>query len=574
MPRSLLVRQLSRVRRRLFLAQLLHVLLWSWVVALVVAAGWIVGQPHVWPAAAAGHRIAVAGLVLAASALALIVAGLRRPSVVAAALTLDDRLGMQERVTTALTLAAHEASGSVGQALLADVEAQLAAAPVAARFPVALPRLPLLLLAPALLAVVLLGLWYDPRPGGTASADDPSPTPVDQADLERQMQHLAANRPARKPDEPPASEELQRIEAEVERFARQPRDSRDEVRERVKDATALEEEIRRRQKEQADRLDALREAMKQTERLKRKERGGDPPDGPGRAAADAVARGDLDRAADELQRLSRRLENEDRKERLRRKSRNGASAEERRQAAEELEQLDREQNLTQKERDALAKQLEEMEDALRRLSRSRQEQEKELADQAERGEIDREQLDREMDQLAKNAETLEKDKKQIREMAEQLGECKQCVGEGKDGEAAGKLAKAARQAGQLGKDGEAAELARRLGQVRQVKQALCRSLGNQAGQAAGRRPEQKDDATAAKDVAAPGEWDRGKLEAIGRGPLGGFKGPRRPAEMQPEIRQAAREAPAAIDRQRLPSSARKMARGYFEKVRGAEPAKK
>lgn len=573
MPRSLLVRQLSRVRRRLFLAQLLHVLSWSWVVALVAAAGWIVVQPHVWPAAAAGRLIAVAGPVLAATALALTVAGLRRPSAVAAALTLDDRLGMQERVTTALTLAAHEASGPVGQAMLADVEARLAAAPVAARFPVVLPRLPLLLLAPALLAVGLLGLWYDPRPGGTASADDPSPTPVDQADLERKMQHLAANRPARKPDEPPVSEELRRIEAEVERFARQPRDSRDEVRERVKDATALEEEIRRRQKEQADRLDALREAMKQTERLKRKDRG-DQPDGPGRAAVDAVARGDLDRAADELQRLSRRLETEDRKERLRRKARDGASAEERRQAAEELEQLDREQNLTQKERDALAKQLEEMEDALRRLSRSRQEQEKELTDQAERGELDRDQLDREMDQLAKTADAPEKDKKQIREMAERLGECKQCVGEGKDGEAAGKLAQAARQAGQLGTAGEAAELERRLGQVRQVKQALCRSLGNQAGQAAGRRPEQKDDATAAKDVAVPGEWDRGKLEAIGRGPLGGFKGPRRPAEMQPEIRQAAQEAPAAIDRQRLPSSARKMARGYFEKVRGAEPAKK
>ena len=40
--------------------------------------------------------------------------------------------------------------------------------------------------------------------------------------------------------------------------------------------------------------------------------------------------------------------------------------------------------------------------------------------------------------------------------------------------------------------------------------------------------------------------------------------------MQDEIRQAAQEAPAAIDRQRLPPSARKMARGYFERVRGPD----
>jgi hypothetical protein len=44
--------------------------------------------------------------------------------------------------------------------------------------------------------------------------------------------------------------------------------------------------------------------------------------------------------------------------------------------------------------------------------------------------------------------------------------------------------------------------------------------------------------------------------------------------MREEIRQAAQEAPAAIDRQRLPQSARKMARGYFEKVRGPDKDKK
>ena len=66
------------------------------------------------------------------------------------------------------------------------------------------------------------------------------------------------------------------------------------------------------------------------------------------------------------------------------------------------------------------------------------------------------------------------------------------------------------------------------------------------------------------------DLSKGKLEVVGSGPFGGFKGPRKPGEMQEEIRQATQEAPAAIDRQRLPPAARKMARGYFEKVRGPE----
>jgi hypothetical protein len=209
-----------------------------------------------------------------------------------------------------------------------------------------------------------------------------------------------------------------------------------------------------------------------------------------------------------------------------------------------------------------------MEDDLKRLSRNKEEKEKELRDMADKGEIDKDTLDRELDQLDKNADQLARDQKDIEELARELSECKDCMKEGKNGEAAEKLARAAEKAGRLGKDGEKAEMARRLVQIRQVRRALSRSLTG--GPGAGRRPESKDDNTGHKDAVVPGEWDKGKMEVIGQGPMGGFKGPRKPGEMQAEIKQAAQEAPAAIDRQRLPPSARKMARGYFEKVRGPE----
>lgn len=71
-----------------------------------------------------------------------------------------------------------------------------------------------------------------------------------------------------------------------------------------------------------------------------------------------------------------------------------------------------------------------------------------------------------------------------------------------------------------------------------------------------------------------GDVDRGRLEVTGTAPGGGFKGPRKPSEMKAEIEQATQEAPAAIDRERLPPSAKKMARGYFERVRGPDKGKK
>jgi hypothetical protein len=571
MARSLLDRQLASVRRRLFLSSLLTCLAWCWLAAVVAGAAWVAAQPYLVREAPDMLRwLVVAGLGVIATAVAAILTARRSPSPVAAALALDERFGLKERVTTSQALTAEESATPAGRALLADVENKLGGLRVGERFPVRLPRLAASLLPLALLALVLLGLLWNPPVGASRDDADPEAAPVAKEDVEQQMKQLAA-KPKAKPAEQPKAEDLERIDREIEKFTRAPRDSREEVRDRVKDATALEEQIRREQKEQADRIDAFQEAMKQQERLRRKGRD-ENKDGPGKQAADALARGDMAQAQDELQRLSRKMEKEEEKERLRRKQRDPkASEDEKKQAEDELKRLQRENEMTEKEREQLAKQLEQLENDLKRLTRNKDEKEQELRDLADMGEIDKDQLDRELEQLEKTDGQL--DKKELEELAKELGECKKCMNEGKDGDAAKKLAKAAAKAGECKGNGEQGkELARKLAQVQQVKRALCRSL--EGGIGAGRRPEAKDDDTAHKDAVVPGEWDKGKTEVIGQGPFGGFKGPRKPGEMQEEIRQAAQEAPAAIDRQRLPASASKMARGYFEKVRGPEKDKK
>ena len=189
---------------------------------------------------------------------------------------------------------------------------------------------------------------------------------------------------------------------------------------------------------------------------------------------------------------------------------------------------------------------------------------------ADRGEIDEEELDRELEQLDKNAEKLTPE--ELKELAEAMKECKECMEKGDEEGAAKALEKAARAAGKMGKGGEGQELQQKLVQIRKVKKALCRALGKKpGGQGGGPRPESPDKGDTGTEVKYnPGQWNKGKREVVGDGPMGGFKGPRKPSEMVEEIRQAAQEAPAAIDRQRLPPSARKMARGYFEKVRGPD----
>ncbi len=312
--------------------------------------------------------------------------------------------------------------------------------------------------------------------------------------------------------------------------------------------------------------------MKQLERLTRKNREKQQ-EGPAKNAASALEHGDMDQVSKELEQLGQKLEKEEEKERLRRKQRDPkTSEEEKKKAQEDLEKLERESQLSRKDKEDLQKQLEEMKDQLERLSRNKEEVAKELKEMAERGEIDKEQLERELEQLEKNAEKLSPE--EIKELAEALKECKECMGDkksGDNGEGAGKkMLKAAQKAGQMGKEGENEAMSRKLVQIQQIRKMLSRSLGKN-GPGGGRRPESKDkDDTATQEKFVPGELEKGKLEVVGHGPKGGFKGPRTVRDGRGD--QASR--PGSRLRRSTASACRprrgRCARGYFEKVRGPD----
>ncbi len=561
-------RQVDRVRRRLFLGSLLAHLAWCWAGALGLSAAWFAGERLLLADAPDWLRWAVFGtLMVVGTVLAVVLAVRRTPGRVSAALSLDAEFGLKERATTALTLDETSAVSPAGQALLADAESRVAALRVGDRFPLRVPRQAALLPAAALL--LLLAFLFPLNFGGKANAEDDLPPADAKAAVADQMKKLAAKLPPKGDKaEAPKKEDLDKLDAELEKFSRRPTETRDQIKDRIREAQAIEEEIKKKQQDAAERREAFQRQMKQLERLKAKERKDQK--GPADKLNEAVRRGDMEKAADELGRLGKEMaRKEEEKERLRKKIRDPKTdEEEKKKAQEELDKLEKEGGQDAKDRDALDKQLKDLEDQLKELTRNKEDRKKDLDDKAEKGEIDKDQLDREKNEIDQDAEKLtDEEKKELEELAKELKECQQCMKEGKDGEAAKKLEAAAKKAGKMcDKDGDGQKMAQKLAMIQKVKKALCRAAGG-AGIGAGRRPEAKDGDFDKEEKFSPAETGKGRIEVVGDGPKGGFKGARKPEELAEEIRAAAQDAPAAIDRQRLPPAARKMTRGYFEKLR-------
>jgi septal ring factor EnvC (AmiA/AmiB activator) len=569
-----LQRQLARARRRLFLQGLLDGLTLAWAAALALAAGWFLLQPHLLPDALPWLRWAVLGGLVAASTLAAVTFSvIRRPRPVGAALALDERFGLRERVTTGLLLGAAERSSPAGVALLEDVNRRVEPLAVGDRFPVRL-RWAAALVPLLAVALGLVALFYKPavaRP--PAPGDEPlAQSPEVKAQIEEKMRQLQKKPAEKKAEDRDRAAELQRLEADLEKLSRAPRDTKEQAREVVKDMTALEDQIKKREKELAQRAESLKEQMKQVERLTRKEN----KEGPAKGVEKALEKGDFEKAREELRGLSDRMRAEQEAEKLEKKLKGeNLSQEERDQAQKRLDEL-KGRRMSQQDKERLRDQVKSIEEKLRRLSQKKEERQDWLRDLARKGEFDPEQLKKELEQLEKDSADMDPaDMEKLRQMAEKAGRCQKCMREGKDAEAQRLLDELGDEMGRLDREAERDEMGQKRDDLEEAKRSMCEALdGGKPVPAAGRRPESKQGVTGSEERRERSRMGPGKLRVVDQVPGEGFKGPRKPDEMTEEIRQAAQEAPEAIDRQRLPRSASDMAKGYFEKLRGDREAKK
>src|SRR5579871_6898855 len=129
-------RLIQRVRRRLYVQMLLASMLPFLAGALTAVAIWFVLQPLLWSTATAEWKWGAAGALLGIGVIGAAVRAQRRaPTLVTAALAVDDRFALKERVTTLLTLSPEQMESPAGQALSADVNQRIASLELAGQFP-------------------------------------------------------------------------------------------------------------------------------------------------------------------------------------------------------------------------------------------------------------------------------------------------------------------------------------------------------------------------------------------------------------------------------------------------------
>jgi hypothetical protein len=393
---SLLHRQVARVHRRLVLQTFLNWLAWCWAGAVLLAAGWFLAQPYLIDAPPGWLRWAITGgLIGAGTLMAVVLSFIRGPSRLAAALSLDSAFGLKERVTTSLTLAPEQEASPAGQALLADVNHRINDLDVGSRFPVRIGWTAALVPAGAAL-LALVAVFYQPiksqaRTTGRSEGTEPAANAVD---IDRKMQQLKKTIAEKKPADQPKSEELERFIGELDKLASRPRDTKEQIRERVKEMTALEDQMKLREKEMAGKARSLKEQLRRLDVSTQKDG-----DGPAKDLKEALAKGDLNKAKEEIERLNKRLQNHE---------------------------------LTEKEQEQLRRQLQDMKEKLQRLAEAKnKEQELKAAN------LDPATLKKELQKEKQRLGDLNK-------LAEQLGKCEKCLKEG-DMEAAsrslGELAK-------------------------------------------------------------------------------------------------------------------------------------
>jgi uncharacterized coiled-coil DUF342 family protein len=525
-------RQLARVSRRLFLQTLADILAWCWSGALVLVALWLLADPLIPGERAEWVRWAVAGGIgLAGTMLAVLLAVLRAPSKLEAALSLDERFGLKERVTTSLTLDLHTAGLPAGQALLADTAERLAGLDVGERFPLRM-RWTALLVPLAGLALAAVVFFYDPAHSqATTTPFDENKQPIaNKEDVEKKLDEVKKKARDKKQADKLKNEKIDLLDDELQKILSKPHDTKEEVRDRIKDLTGLEDKVKKDQDELKDRAQAIKDQLQQLN----KNAGSDTKDGPAKEMQKALEKGDFKKAQDELEKLRKKME---------------------------------EGKLDEKEKEQLKQQLQDMKDKVKKAADPGEAQ-KQLEQMKRDGKLDQQQFDKAMEQVQQNAKKMSPDDKQkMEDIADALKAAEQAMKEGdsqKASDALQRAGEAMRKTDDLMQMQD--NLEEQLDQLAEAQRAMRDGMGQQ-GIGAGRRPEGDPHQTGSFTSKLKGQFDpKGAKELTGYAPGTSFK-KKSSAEIAGDIKQASQEAPEAIERQRIPRAASDMARGYFENFR-------
>ncbi|MCU0705690.1 MAG: hypothetical protein MUF18_17105 [Fimbriiglobus sp.] len=534
-----------------------------------IALAWFFVQPLLLESPPVWLRWTVlAGLTAVGLSMALWQTIRKAPTRQQAALEVDSRFDLRERVTTALALTPDLLETPAGRAVSADAEAKAKKLAVGERFPVK-PRWTAVLTPLFALAMAAVILWWNPSPlafggdgttvaGTEGNATKPTPEVAKKAatDLEKKIAEAA--------DRKNRDEKLAELEKEIKdmtgKFDKERYDDipPEKAREKVAELTKLEEKMEKYAKEKERDLRQLAAKLNKLDKLNNNDEFAD---GGAEQLNDALAKGNLEKAEEELEGLKKKAEDK---------------------------------MLSDEDVEKLSKQLDKIEDELKRLDREREEKKKELQKQKEKAQKenrleDAAELDRELEKLEQEQEA---GREELEELGQQLQRASDAFDMNNQEEAAKALDKARKAVqGMKGKVDEKAEDLReaemRLQQLKGERKKACaecegncksgnkdpkasKSMKNEGGVGLGEREWNPEADTGFEEVRKRSLLDlRGETQYGGLTKGKGFT-KKTDKELGEQLQRAAQDAPGAADLQRLPRDAKESVAEYFKKLGGTE----
>lgn len=572
---SLVDRSVHTALRRLVGQSLLnHMSLWLGV-STGAALVWFFVQPLLLDTPPAWVRwAALAGLTLIGLAMAIWQTIKTAPTRQQAALEVDSRFDLRERVTTALSLTPELHDTPAGRAVAADAEAKVKKLHVGERFPVK-PSWTATLAPVFVLALIAVVLWWNPSPidftGKTQASNDGKGTkPADQTvpiaskkTPEEQKREKALDDLAKRENR---DQMLKDLEKELKDLnGKADKDKYDDIppekaREKAAELTKLEEKAEKYTKEKEQQLRQLAEKLNQLDKLAKNDEFGE--DGADKLN-DALAKGDLEKAEEELEGLKKKAQKEE---------------------------------LTPEDAKKLAKQLEKIQDELERLDRDREEKKKELEkkrDEAkkENRPEDAAELDRELEKLNKEDQAGQEE---LEKLGQQLQRASDALNKDDQEEAAKALEQASKAVRDLKNDADnraedLREAEMRLQQLKGERKKACAAC--EGGKKGEKKPDELTKSKSMKNEGGIGagerEWNpeadtgfeevrkRSLMDLKGETQYGGLtKGQgftkKTDKELGAQLKRAAQDAPGAADLQRLPRDAKESVGEYFKKLGGGD----
>lgn len=552
-------RQVNRAQRRLIGQQFLQIVVWSLFATLLIAAIglavpkiWALPLQHdVWNYTWLGSSLGV-GLVIAGVWTYLV-----RRSSIDAAIELDRRYGLKERVSSTLALNPEEASTDIGRALVADAIRKVERIDVREQFRiqptwrVALPIIPL---------AVITALFFVPNASLEKKAAANSQTPAElKKALEKQKAKIEIITRKNTEKKPESEEELQTEKAmkevakKLEDLAKTNNLDKKQIDVKFSD---MAKELQERQKE----LAGAQEMKKDLAKLGKIEKG------PADKLADSLKNGDFKEAKKQLEQLKDDLANG---------------------------------KMGDKEKEQIAKQMNDMKEKLQQMAADQKEAREKVQQEIEKklAQGDRagaEKLQEKLDQMNKQGKQAEQ---KLNELAQKMGQCADCMKQGGDPKEAGQkldqLAKAMKEAQeQLDQIENLDEV---LDQLAEAKDAMngkegkegkgengkldgnSMAMGNKGqkngrpgmglgkGRGAGDRPEEEVET---KEYETQARVKAKKGESIRIGDAGGknSKGEYQKA-VKAELESAVNSDPDALEETNLPREQKKHVQDYFNKFR-------